>query len=83
VKVRETKYLMFHGDIQGGRAGYSWGPFQGRVMVGISGFINGGTFNEGDKVCASYVDLGAIVHLHASRAIVYNYDAFIYAGNGK
>ncbi|KAH8292662.1 hypothetical protein KR054_008820, partial [Drosophila jambulina] len=81
VKVREAKYIMFYGDIEGGRASHSWDPLLGRVIAGVPGFINRGTFGKGDKVSSSQVDASEIVHAHMSRAIVDNDDTFVHDGD--
>ncbi|KAH8232104.1 hypothetical protein KR038_005672, partial [Drosophila bunnanda] len=69
-------------NVQGRRAGYSWCPLLGHIMIDISGFINRGTLDEGDKVCSLQVDVSAIVHTHTSRAIVYDEDSLVHMGDG-
>ncbi|KAH8241143.1 hypothetical protein KR038_006288, partial [Drosophila bunnanda] len=73
VKVWKTEDVVLHSNIQGGRAGYSWDPFLGPVIVDISG--------KGNEMRASYMDVSAIIHTHTCRTIDYNYDAFIYVSN--
>ncbi|KAH8298724.1 hypothetical protein KR059_011102 [Drosophila kikkawai] len=81
VKVRKTEDVVLHRYIQGGRAGYSWDPFLGVVVVDITGFIYRGTLSKGNEMRAPYVDVGAIVHTYTCRTIINNYDAFIYASD--
>ncbi|KAH8373129.1 hypothetical protein KR200_001975, partial [Drosophila serrata] len=81
VKVWKTEDVVLHSNIQGGRAGYSWDPFLGPVIVDVSGFINHGTRSKGNEMRASYMNVSAIIHTYTCRTIVYNYDAFIYVSN--
>ncbi|KAH8393203.1 hypothetical protein KR200_002088, partial [Drosophila serrata] len=82
VKVREAKYNVFQSNVQGRRAGYSWCPLRGHIMIDILAFINRGTLDEGDEECSFQVDVSAVVHTHTSRAIVYDEDSFIHVGDG-
>ncbi|KAH8375699.1 hypothetical protein KR200_008595, partial [Drosophila serrata] len=82
VKVREAKYVVFQCDVQRRRAGYSWCPLLGHIMIDISGFVNRGTLDEGDEVGSSQADVSAVVHTHTSRTIIYDDDSLIHVSDG-
>ncbi|KAH8241149.1 hypothetical protein KR032_009440, partial [Drosophila birchii] len=77
----KTEDVVLHSNIQGVRSGYFWDPFLGSVIVDISGFVNHGALNKGNKMRASYMDVSVIIHTYTCRTIVYNYVAFIYVSN--
>ncbi|KAH8328933.1 hypothetical protein KR067_002982 [Drosophila pandora] len=82
VKVWKAENIVLQRNVQGRRAGYSWCPLLGYIIIDISGFINRGTLDEGDKVCSLQVDVSAIVHTHTSRAIVYDEDSLVHICDG-
>jgi len=51
-------------------------------MVDKSGFVDHGTLGKGDVVFIPYMDTSAIVHTHASRAVVYNDNPIVDVSNG-
>ncbi|KAH8273080.1 hypothetical protein KR026_006206, partial [Drosophila bipectinata] len=62
--------------------GHSWRPLLGCVIIDQSGFVDHGTLFKRDEICAFYMDTGAIVHTHVSRAIIQNYYSFINVSDG-
>ncbi|KAH8236867.1 hypothetical protein KR032_001136, partial [Drosophila birchii] len=63
------------------RAGHSWCPLLGHIMIDVPGFVNLSAPDEGNQIGSLKVNVGTIVHTHTCWAIINDDNPFIHMGD--